>query len=506
MAGVLNFTLGLATGNFISNANRATQAGTGIARGLLGMSGVGSALSAGFAGFASAHAAVEKLFGAFENGSRLEALSRRTGESVGNLFSMEKGLKAVALPADSAATLIFQMQKSLGGMNEMGEPTGEMFKRLGLNIEDLKKMDAPAAFEKIGRQLATLNASEATNIASKIFGRGGAGDALQAARGMEDFAAAVKRSADGAALFERNAKAFHDIERSLQQLSGKGNSFFAGIAEGAAPGIQMLLDKLNTIDLTAFGKRFGDVLAVGTEAFAQGEFADLFELSLRAGIQGGSNFMLEKIGEWSKAIADAFQDPALKKGKMGFFENVGLATVALPQGLAGFAGSVTSDLGLAFPWEEKLTDMMLGNFQSWLDYSDEHGGWLGGKGLLDGVNANGTNVFANELKERFQKYLDDIDERRNGHADIMENAARAFGGADEVRAGIFRKAGAGGAGRLDVNSLERIGGLFNVGGGNRSLDYARRTADGVGTTNQLLRSLIAQTKNAPPATPPAHAD
>ena len=45
----------------------------------------------------------------------LRPIADRLGITVGSLFSMEKGLKAVGLPGEAATTIIFQMQKALGG-------------------------------------------------------------------------------------------------------------------------------------------------------------------------------------------------------------------------------------------------------------------------------------------------------------------------------------------------------------------------------------------------------
>lgn len=75
MAGVLQYSLGLATGNFIGNASKAAGAVGGITKAFLAFTPIGAALGTAFAGFTSAHKAVEGLFGAFANGARLEMSS-----------------------------------------------------------------------------------------------------------------------------------------------------------------------------------------------------------------------------------------------------------------------------------------------------------------------------------------------------------------------------------------------------------------------------------------------
>src|SRR5436190_12708326 len=129
MAGVLQFTLGLATGNFVSNAGKAA----GAIKGLV-------VAAAGFAGLSSATGGI---FAAFEKGAGLEHLHKRTGEAVGDLYKIQKGLKAVGLDGDAAGTLIYQLNKSLGGFNELGEPTKDVFAAIGTSVESLKQMQAP---------------------------------------------------------------------------------------------------------------------------------------------------------------------------------------------------------------------------------------------------------------------------------------------------------------------------------------------------------------------------
>src|ERR1035441_9010524 len=119
--GVLQFTLGLEVAQFLSAVD--LSAGK-----ILSLAGVGEML----------HKAMEKVFQSFEQGAALEHLSRRTGETAGNLYRLQAGLEACGVSAESLPSMLFLMQKSLGGVSEMGESTADVFHKLGLNIAELK--------------------------------------------------------------------------------------------------------------------------------------------------------------------------------------------------------------------------------------------------------------------------------------------------------------------------------------------------------------------------------
>src|ERR1039457_1315694 len=99
--GVLQFTLGLEVHQFLSNL--------GLAHGqIISLAAVGEAL----------HKVMEKMFASCERGAELEHLSKRTGESTGNLYRLQAAMGACGASAESLPQLLFLMQKSLGGVSE----------------------------------------------------------------------------------------------------------------------------------------------------------------------------------------------------------------------------------------------------------------------------------------------------------------------------------------------------------------------------------------------------
>jgi len=259
VAGVLQFTLGLEASKFLGQIQHAA--------GSLG------------------HLFLSGIEGAFETGARLEHLSKRTGQSVSDLYALEKGFKAVGLSGDSVSTVLFQMNKAMGGFSEFGTPTKDIFASMGLDIEKLKGMGAKDALLEISGALAQLGNAEATKAGSLIFGRGGAADAMQFARSLEEGTTAMRGAAQLGSLYERNGEAFAKIERTIEQIKNKGKGLFAGIAEGAAPGVQALLDMLNKIDLKDIGQNIGNILGSVVGAFRGGELGNVVFLSMASAFE-----------------------------------------------------------------------------------------------------------------------------------------------------------------------------------------------------------------------------
>lgn len=492
MGGVLNFTLGLNNAQFLSRLSTVSGAVNSFVGGAAALAGVAG-------GFASVGLAVGKVGQQISEGGRLADLGTRLSELPGSIFQVEYALDQVGGSAGNAAGLITLLNKSLGGVNEQGEPTGTVFAQLGLSIEELSKLDAPGKLQAIAKAMSGLGQEQKTALAGKIFGKGGAQDFLSIANSAGDFADALKESAERAAQITRNAAAFDRIGDTFKKFKTlKADGFFAGIAEGVAPALQLAGDKLNTLDLTAFGQRIGNAFTIGFQAFNTGQFGELFELELKSAMPKGSNFMLGEIASWSDAVAKAFSAPGGGE-KMGFFENVGVAVTAFPQGLAGFGLNMVNEAFGDFggPGVDRfIIDKLLGNFEGWMDYSAARGGWFGSKGILDGVNPDGTDPFEESVKVFREKLLRDAEKAAEGFIGPMPKP-----GFDKVLPpDLFSGAGLFGAfmTKLGTNSLERVGARFGMGsGGNPVETHARNIVTNTQRTNQILERVARRLEVAP---------
>lgn len=313
-SGVLNFSLGLTAGGFLGVLEKAQGKVTGLSKAMLSMPGLGTAVGGAVASISSLDSVVEGVMSAIDRGAAFEHLSKRTSTSVASLYELQKGFKAVGLSSDDVGGMIFKLQKSLGGINDMGEDTTSVFSKIGLNLDDLKGMDAPHQFLAIGSALQKLTPESAAFAASAIFGREGAANMMQLANSTDDFATALKKSQAQAQQMERNAKAFEKIHKNIEGVKNITNGLFVGIAEGAAPALLAMTDALSKIDLSGIGKQIGDIISIITEAFSEGKFGELIWKALAAGFSIINSpallqlmmGMAEKLGYY---ILEAFEYP-----------------------------------------------------------------------------------------------------------------------------------------------------------------------------------------------------
>jgi hypothetical protein len=292
----LDFTLGLSAHGFIQGMEKAEGSVGRFLETVGKFTGVAAGLEAGMGALKGTGNVIEGVMAAIEKGAALEHLSRATGESVENLFLLQKGLKAVGLDAGGAGHMVFQMQKALGGVNENGEPTAKIFEQLGLNIADLQKMNAPEAMLKIGQSISKLNTSSASMAAGKIFGRTGAMEFLEMARSTDEFSHALKSNAAAAHDMERNAAVFAKIEHLIVGIKGKAQGIFAGIAAGIAPAMEQILQTLNQIDLSGLGKRLGEAAAVFVEAVKEGKLFEFLSGTFDAAAEYAGNVIMGVLG------------------------------------------------------------------------------------------------------------------------------------------------------------------------------------------------------------------
>ena len=376
MAGELEFTLGLEVSGFLHSMGLGHGSILGLERAAHGL-----------------HAVMEKTFGAIEQAGELEHLARRTGESVGNLFRLEEGFKAAGVSADTVGGSLFMMQKALGGVNEEGEDTSNIFSKLGLSINDLKRKGGAGAFQDIIGALSKLDQSSASKAASGIFGRMGAANAVQISRSGKDFAEAMAAAGEQGVVFERMAGSADRLHQNMLAVKRQVTGLFAGMGEGAVVAVEMLSEKLASINLTQLGLRIGDEITAAFEAVRLDQFGEYFRLTLQKVTFDVANF-------FGKMLQDALsnkQDPNAPGGNGSF----GDKTMELVRGgLTAAAGSVLLAGGaIGVPGMQKAGDFMaeksmehFGESFGWVAKAADSAADIGKAGVQGGMG--GVNPYA----------------------------------------------------------------------------------------------------------------
>lgn len=471
--GRLDYTLGLATTNFLGGLN--------IARGAL----------AGFIGFATgAGGLLAGVFAQINKGGALNDLSNRTGETVRNLFSLEHALNQSGVRGENTRLILFNLQKSLSGVSETGESTAEAFAAIGLSVDKLRGLSSPDALVKIFEGINKIDRNSAAGAASKIFGRGASGDVLQLARDSKAVAESLRESANQASLFQRNAAAFDKIGDTLGSIKLKTQGLFAGIAEGAAPAIQSLLDAVNSIDFERIGKSVGNLFTAIPEAFKQGRIDELVSLSLIVGFEKAVNFL-------STALQHVFAGlPALMEAVLKGVLSVGdrIAAASL-DAWAALLVTGTQHLPVGDPVREaraaeaaeagRQADALRGASAERLREA--------GAAMADGIRAAVQNkpldIFgdgnANALSGLLASLGADGIDRKNqnlGGAGAAAGARNLFGSRN---------------GTVDVDPLTRIGAIFGRGSDadnptRATRDLTKIMARALDKTNATLERIEAQ--------------
>lgn len=461
-AGVLQFTIGLASGGFLSSLGAANAKLTSFIGGMVSL----GAITAG-------------VMHAIEKGAALEHLHKRTGESVGDLYKLEKGFKAAGLSAEDVGPALFQMQKSLGGVNELGERTDDIFRRMGLSAGTLKRMGGADALKAILQGMSRLNQSDMAKAASSIFGRMQAGNMIQLARSSGELAKGMRNAASQAAILERSAEAFAHIEINMEAIRGKAMALFAGIAEGLAPAIENVADSLNSIDLTNLGEQLGRYLTALTQAFREGTFADLIATSLKTGFEVGIAALpasLEKIGSM---LIKVFETPLtwLQARFEWIIQNVMEQLAKYPI----FDESIIPKGFKADSWSQIYADEKKNGLKFNLGTGD-----FGIEDISADADKNWQEAKA-KIAEIAKPLMGMID-------GLVARAPKVKSAGDKLNKSAEADISQTSTYKPEFTSLEKMG--FVMGGlGNPLVDHARATAANTARTNSILERIASSFAN-----------
>lgn len=289
MPGIIDFALGMSTGGFTAAIQTAGEKLNGF---------LGDVLNFG--------ALTDGVMKAFETGTGLEALHRRAGESAASLFQLQEGFKAAGLSAGDVETSLQHMQRALGGVNDLGKGTPEIFRSMGLKIETLRQQNAPPPFQSIANALGSLNPKAAAGAANGIFGIMDSSKILQLAGNTREFGDRMRDAIKEGQNWQGVSEAFARIKSSMDGLKNIGNGFFAGLAGDLAGSLQTGLNLLNSFKstLTGLGQHIGNLFKGVTEASKEGKLGDVIDGIMKSGL---AQYMSGYHGV-GKAFAEAYKN------------------------------------------------------------------------------------------------------------------------------------------------------------------------------------------------------
>lgn len=482
MAGVLSFALGLETSAFSSALDR-------VGGRLLGFIAVGELVSKTF----------EKIGGAIASGGQFQDLSARTGESVKSLYQMSEAFKVVGVDAGALPGMVNRFNKSLSGIGEGGEKTTEAFAALGLSMADLKNMDAPAQFQAVAEKLASFDKGSAMDIATRLFGREGAGNIMQITRDVKGFSETLAETGSEGDLMARVAPKFDTLGDTATRIGGKINNAWLAVAEGLEPLIKQVLDFTKSLDFKGVGEKVGHVFSTIGAAFQKGQLGDLMSASFGAAVEFLGNSLFNTIGNGSfwDGVWDVMQGEFMIKWGViakSFMSLGSLLAASLDTAIQLAIESLSSLPGVGkLMGTEGFKAKSFG--ENWASRKDE---LAGSQGVVDGWIQSGV-VSAKAGAEKITGAISDAMSKAKDGPEAQRLATILAGLASPPNLTPSPLASkdsngsttaTGDSKKPNVTALEKMGFIFDNGGS--SVDPSKQTANNTKTLVDLTRKLLAK--------------
>lgn len=240
---------------------------------------------------------IEHFTSALDKGGELLDLSNNTGIAVKDLAVLQQQFKLSGKAAEDVGPVMAKMMKGL----ETGSAAGTI-KRLGLDMDDLRKKTPADQFRLIGEAINKLpDPAERATAAMEVFGKSGA--SLLAVFADGGFGQAAEQVGNQAELLNKDAALFDDISDKLATAGLKVQGFFVGVADRVAPVIKPLLDRFAALDLSGLGQEVGDFVALFIQAFQDGKLGEIVLTSMELSFAEAANFLLGLLTAIGNVIA-----------------------------------------------------------------------------------------------------------------------------------------------------------------------------------------------------------
>lgn len=260
------------------------------------VSGPIAAIGAALAGAFGVMKFAEGIKGAYDMGGALLDLENQTGAAGDELLIFQQVLKDNGSSAEEAVGILNKLQFALAAAADGSKIAGKGFDQLGLDAQDLLKKTPVEQFQAIAAAIAKLpDAANRTKAARDIFGRSG-GRLLSVINGggFQEAAASIGKQGK---ILKDNAELFDTISDRLGRVGLKFQGFFVGAAVKLAPALNAFTERLDKVDLEAWGEGVADGLLKASDIFV-GVFQDPGKL-------------LSAFGLYLEAIASSFTDAIL---------------------------------------------------------------------------------------------------------------------------------------------------------------------------------------------------
>jgi len=230
----------------------------GLAAGVAGAA-VKVGMMAVEAATAAARAVVDGFGQAIDLGGKLSDLSSRTGETAGNLLTLQRAFDNSGVGADKVGTSINKLQKFMAEAAAGGESQTETLSALGISMSDLAGKTPTEQMQVFAKQIADISdPAQRARAAMEVFGKSG-GELLPLLNnfaGEIDAAKGQLGSLPG--VMDRSAAAMDTLGDNFAAIKNKTMEFAAGFLEDALPALNAFTTSLTGVDAAGWGQKLMD--------------------------------------------------------------------------------------------------------------------------------------------------------------------------------------------------------------------------------------------------------
>ena len=438
-----------------------------------GIVGIGIALAAATAAIAAAKKAfdviVDGIHNAFKAGAEFSKMAASLGVDAGQAQLLSQAFTEAGMSAESVVPMVSKMQRKIA-------EGSAAFEALGMDVEALKGKSALEQMEAIGEAVRKVGDQEGKmKVLMAIFEEAGP----QLSKFFENPDAldnASKTLGSSVKIMSENAEAFDRAAVLISNVGVKIGTFFQGVASGVVGPLSALLEALNSVDLAAEGKKFGDAIHEAAEVYYKAFLNDqFFELLATKFSAASSSFLSGARDVWAP-IQDIFSGAVA-----GAF--------ALVETGLDFAGRGLDKIGLEGTSGMTSRKGFVGTFT---DYANEN------KRAADRATGEAGDVFAKRKKEWAElerQLMNSIKRSTPGDPFAPKEEKKT----PKINVSDFKldlsgllKGGSGSNVSIPSDALQRVGG--SIGGmTGAAIAPARKTADNtsklVGMTNEIRTTL-----------------
>lgn len=209
--------------------------------------------------FLGAKSAVQAFTEAISMGGKLNDLSSRTGETAGNLAILQRAFDNAGSSADAVGPVLNKLQRAIVNAGEEGGKFGDLFKSLGISMEEFKGKTPTEQLQIVAKALSEVeDPSKRSQLAMELLGKSG-GELLPVLRAMGvELETARAQLGSYPAAIDIAAKALDDIGDNFNAISKKGMEFATGLLVDLAPALAEITAKIAEIDAAGFGMMISD--------------------------------------------------------------------------------------------------------------------------------------------------------------------------------------------------------------------------------------------------------